>query len=213
MRTSLFSMYLMLGLVAQVVACQQPDLVVFSMSRDIPNPTSTQTITVTIVIKNQGGGYAGACTGRLQSSSTYDTFSIPGLAGSATYTRVISGVGPWSPGTVTLTATADISNAVTESVETNNSSSMQFNVAGGAPGQPSSPSPANGATNISLSPSLSLTAGTGATSRDYRFGTTNPPPTVSSSQTSTSYFPGNLSPNTTYFWGSIERNSYGSTVV
>ena len=52
-----------------------------------------------------------------------------------------------------------------------------------APGTPTSPSPTNGATGVSATPTLTWSA-SGATSYDVRFGTANPPPQVATGQTS-----------------------------
>jgi hypothetical protein len=67
------------------------------------------------------------------------------------------------------------------------------------PGQASSPSPANGATSISITPTLSWTAGGGALSHDVYFGTSTTPPFIHN-QAGTSYNPGTLSCNTQYYW-------------
>ncbi|HKT81070.1 MAG TPA: phospholipase D-like domain-containing protein, partial [Vicinamibacterales bacterium] len=79
----------------------------------------------------------------------------------------------------------------------------------GPPGTPGSPSPANNATGVSTSQTLTWSA-SNATSYDVRFGTSNPPPQVSSSQPAASYTP-SLSASTTYFWQIVARNSGGST--
>ena len=83
--------------------------------------------------------------------------------------------------------------------------------AGTPPGQASNPSPANGATSVGTTTDLSWTAGSGATSRDVYFGTANPPPQVSSSQTGTTYDTGTMNNSTTYYWRIDEKNSYGTT--
>ena len=49
---------------------------------------------------------------------------------------------------------------------------------GGVPGTPTSPSPGTGATGVSTTPTLTWSAA-GASSYDVKFGTSNPPPTVS----------------------------------
>ncbi|HUR33036.1 MAG TPA: phospholipase D-like domain-containing protein [Vicinamibacterales bacterium] len=79
-----------------------------------------------------------------------------------------------------------------------------------APGTPTSPAPANGATGVSVTPTLTW-ASTGATSYAVAFGTTNPPPQVSSGQTAASYTPAALAATTTYFWQIVATNSGGST--
>jgi hypothetical protein len=75
---------------------------------------------------------------------------------------------------------------------------------------PSLPNPANGATGVGTSPTLSWSE-LGALNYDVRFGTTNPPPQVSSSQVTATYSPGSLAANTTYFWQILARNSAGTT--
>jgi phosphatidylserine/phosphatidylglycerophosphate/cardiolipin synthase-like enzyme len=78
------------------------------------------------------------------------------------------------------------------------------------PAAPSAPNPADAATGVGSSPTLTWTAA-GATSYDVSFGTTNPPPQVSSAQAAASYSPGNLANSTTYFWQIVARNSAGTT--
>jgi phosphatidylserine/phosphatidylglycerophosphate/cardiolipin synthase-like enzyme/regulation of enolase protein 1 (concanavalin A-like superfamily) len=78
------------------------------------------------------------------------------------------------------------------------------------PSTPASPNPANGASGTSTSPTLTWTA-SGATSYDVSFGTSNPPPQVSSAQPAASYTPSNLTASTTYFWQIVARNSAGTT--
>jgi hypothetical protein len=83
-----------------------------------------------------------------------------------------------------------------------------------APGQASSPFPANGSTNILTfitALDLSWTIGSNATSHDVYFGTSNPPLFIQN-QTSTRYAPGTLSDNTTYYWRVDEKNDTGTTV-
>ena len=78
------------------------------------------------------------------------------------------------------------------------------------PTVPATPAPADRATGISTSATLSWTAGN-ATSYDLKFGTTNPPAKVASGRTSTSYTP-TLAAGATYFWQVIANNGAGSTV-
>jgi hypothetical protein len=67
------------------------------------------------------------------------------------------------------------------------------------------PSPANGASNVAKTTTLSWTAGTGAVSHDVYFGTTNPP-SFQNNQTATTFDPGVLDFNTTYYWRIDEVN-------
>jgi hypothetical protein len=73
------------------------------------------------------------------------------------------------------------------------------------PGIASSPTPSNNALDVSISGSLSWTAGTGAISHDVYFGS-NPTPAFQGNQTGTSYSPGALLESTTYFWRIDEVN-------
>jgi parallel beta-helix repeat protein len=74
------------------------------------------------------------------------------------------------------------------------------------PGQASNPDPAAGATGVSTTKTLGWTAGSYATSHDVYFGTTSPG-TYMGNQTGTTYNPGTLAPNTTYYWRIDEKNS------
>jgi sialidase-1 len=70
--------------------------------------------------------------------------------------------------------------------------------------------PAHSATNIGVQADLRWTAGSGAATRDICFGTSSPPP-FQVSQTATTFDPGTLSPNTTYYWRVDEKNAVGTT--
>ncbi|MHC4740115.1 MAG: hypothetical protein ACYS9Y_14495, partial [Planctomycetota bacterium] len=78
------------------------------------------------------------------------------------------------------------------------------------PGQASSPSPANSATDVSITTTLSWTAGTDATSRDVYFGTSSPG-AFQGNQTQTTFDPGTLSYDVTYYWRIDEVNASGTT--
>jgi len=78
------------------------------------------------------------------------------------------------------------------------------------PGTPGSAVPANGATSVSTSPTLTWSA-SGATSYDVNFGTSSTPPQVTSAQAAASYTPSTLAASTTYFWQIVARNSAGTT--
>jgi sugar lactone lactonase YvrE len=69
-------------------------------------------------------------------------------------------------------------------------------------------SPANGATGVSTTPTLTWTAVSGATSYEFYLGTSMPPPFVATT-TANSYSPGALSPATQYFWRVVAKNSGG----
>lgn len=78
------------------------------------------------------------------------------------------------------------------------------------PSTPNTPSPADTATGISLTPTLSWAA-SGATAYDVYFGTAGSPPLVSSDQAAATYSPVGLSGSTTYHWKIVAKNSAGST--
>jgi hypothetical protein len=78
------------------------------------------------------------------------------------------------------------------------------------PGQASNPNPGNGAVDISVDADLSWTAGSGTTSHDVYFGTTSPG-TFQGNQTATTFEPGTMLFNTTYYWRIDEINNYGTT--
>jgi hypothetical protein len=81
------------------------------------------------------------------------------------------------------------------------------------PGQPSNPSPGNGATNVNVNADLSWTAGTGATSHDVYFGTDSTPDSgeFQGNQTAATFDPGTMNNNTTYYWRIDEVNGDGTT--
>lgn len=70
-------------------------------------------------------------------------------------------------------------------------------------------SPTQGSTGISLSPTLTWSAATGAASYDVYFGSSNPPPFVANT-TLTSYMLEGLNPDTTYYWLLVSRNTSGT---
>ncbi len=81
--------------------------------------------------------------------------------------------------------------------------------AGGLPPAVTVFTPANGTTNVDLNPTLMWGAVT-ADSYDVYFGTTNPPPPITNT-TSTSFTPGTLVANQTYYWTVNPRNVNGAT--
>ena len=76
------------------------------------------------------------------------------------------------------------------------------------------PNPANGAVNVSVTGTLSWTAGVTAASHDVYFGTSNPPASIGN-QGGTTYNPGTLVFSTMYYWRIDEvrdSNVYTGTV-
>jgi len=100
----------------------------------------------------------------------------------------------------------------TSQLNTSTFDSVAVTAAGGgsAPGTPTSPSPAGGATGVSTSPTLTWSS-SGATSYDVKFGTANPPPQVTTGQASASYAPSATAAGTQYFWQIVAHNSSGAT--
>jgi hypothetical protein len=89
-----------------------------------------------------------------------------------------------------------------------------FTTAGpsGPPAPPAGQAPSDGATGVSISPTLSWLPGSGGTTYSLAFGTTNPPPQVATSLSASSYSPGTLAPNTTYFWRVTAVSSGGTAL-
>ena len=80
-----------------------------------------------------------------------------------------------------------------------------------SPPSPTLLAPADGATGVSLTPALSWSASSGATSYDVYFGTSSPPPLVTNT-TGTSYAPGTLAEGTVYFWQVLAKNGTSSNL-
>lgn len=77
------------------------------------------------------------------------------------------------------------------------------------PNAATTPSPANLATDVSKTPTLTWASGGGApTSYDVYFGTSDSPASIGN-QAGTSYTPGTLNYSTTYYWKIIPRNANG----
>jgi hypothetical protein len=81
------------------------------------------------------------------------------------------------------------------------------------PPAPTNPNPANGATGVSTTPTLTWTASTSVLSYTVRFGTTNPPPAVASVPAGSGSYtpPPPLSNNTTYYWQVVANGESGQT--
>ncbi len=83
------------------------------------------------------------------------------------------------------------------------------------PNTPASPSPANGATGVSTTPTLSWTGGDpdagNTVTYDIYFGTSASPPLVVSNNATTGYVPGTLIAGTLYYWRIVARDNLGAT--
>lgn len=81
---------------------------------------------------------------------------------------------------------------------------------GNKPAQVTSPTPANNATNIPITTTLSWAPASGATSYDVYFGMSSPG-TLIGNQTGTTYTPATLSYGATYYWRIDSKNPAGTT--
>ena len=81
------------------------------------------------------------------------------------------------------------------------------------PYQPSNPNPANGSTSVNINVDLSWTGGDpdgDPVTYDVYFGTNSTPPEVVSNQTATTYDPGIMDYNTTYYWQIIAWDNHSA---
>ncbi len=79
------------------------------------------------------------------------------------------------------------------------------------PGKASEPIPFNDSLSVDVASDVSWTPGLNSDSHDVYFGTNNPP-LFTGNQADTTYSPGILQYNTTYFWRIDEKNSDGTKV-
>jgi len=79
------------------------------------------------------------------------------------------------------------------------------------PPQVTTPNPSNGATGVSINPTLSWASASGATSYDVYFGITTTGWSPVTNTTATTYNPGTLLINTTYYWRIDSKNSAVTT--
>jgi hypothetical protein len=128
-------------------------------------------------------------SGEFQGNQTATTYDPGTLANGATYYWRVDEVN--AGGTTTGTV-------------------WSFTTIEAAPGQASSPSPADSATNVNISADLSWTAGSGATSHDVYFGTTSPG-AFQGNQAATTFDPGTMANDTTYYWRIDEVSAGGTT--
>jgi len=158
---------------------------------------ATTMFTLTTSVSPSGGGTVTPASGSSYASGTVVNLQATPNAG---YSFV-----NWtsSPGSVA----SSTSNPTT--ITMNAAESVTANFAALPPTPPTLLSPANGATGVSLSPTLTWNASSGATSYDVYFGTSSTPPLVTNVST-TSYVPGTLIPNTIYHWQVVARNAGGT---
>ncbi|MCK4291843.1 MAG: hypothetical protein KAY65_01495 [Planctomycetes bacterium] len=79
-------------------------------------------------------------------------------------------------------------------------------------GRTSNPNPPDGSVGIRFEPILSWTPGAGALSHDVYFGIESPG-IFQGNQTGTTFEPGTLDYNRTYYWRIDERNRSGATTI
>jgi hypothetical protein len=86
-----------------------------------------------------------------------------------------------------------------------------------APNAPSNPDPADGETDVDLDADLSWDCtdpDPGQTlTYDVYFGDSSPPPLVSSGQSASSYDPGTMDFDTTYYWQIVAEDNYGASTT
>ncbi|WP_231924396.1 CARDB domain-containing protein [Micromonospora chokoriensis] len=110
-----------------------PDLQVLSIASNPPNPAVGAAVTFTVAVRNRGTAATGATTvTRLVAGSTTLNTNTASIAAGATVTVAVSGSWTATSGGATLTATADATNVVAETNETNNAFSQSIVVGRGA---------------------------------------------------------------------------------
>jgi hypothetical protein len=139
----------------------------------------------------------GQTSGASSASNGTKTLSLSGLSYSTTYTVWVNATDPDGSGLYTrmwYEFTTHLNNP---------------------PNSPSNPSPSDGDSNVNITTDLSWTGGdpdTGDTvTYDVAFGTTTPPIIVAHNQSESSYDPGTLSYNTTYYWRVIAWDNHGAS--
>jgi len=78
---------------------------------------------------------------------------------------------------------------------------------------PKNPNPADGATGVDIQSDISWTGGPSGVTYDIYFGTTSPPPKVASNQSGTTYDPGALNYQTTYYWKIVGWDNQGHSAA
>jgi hypothetical protein len=179
-----------------------------------PIPSNPETVTAPTTL-------SGTTCGNTNTSYSYSTGGSTSSSGHSVQYRFDWGDGTDSGwlGVGTTSASKSWSSPGTYSVKTQarcladtsvlSSSSNSLDVA--ILGTPSNPSPASGATGISTTPTLSWTS-SNASSYDVYFGTSSPPPFLTTT-TSANYSPSGLSNNTKYYWKIVAKNSCGGSAT
>ncbi|CAM3315140.1 CARDB domain-containing protein [Kibdelosporangium persicum] len=110
-----------------------PDLQITSITSNPPNPAVGATVTFSVSVNNRGTTASGATTvTRLTVGGTTLNTNTSSVAAGATVTVPVSGSWTATNGGATITATADATNVVAETNETNNSLAKSIVVGRGA---------------------------------------------------------------------------------
>jgi sugar lactone lactonase YvrE len=146
------------------------------------------------------------------------TCGVPGPA-SCMRSDALSGGAFYPPITVTVNVSASASAQLTNQASVTGggasgagATDLTIVAPSSAPAAPALVSPANGATGVSVTGSLTWNPSSGATSYDLYFGTTSTPPLVVSTTNTSIGGGGALNPGTTYYWAVGARNSAGANV-
>lgn len=112
-----------------------PDLIMESLSVNPPNPTTTDAVTITAVIGNQGTAPAGASTTPIGVTGFgelyYDVPALAPGASSGPITRAMTGLAAGSYAVIARADDNGTTGVIAESDETNNSREIDFTVTGG----------------------------------------------------------------------------------
>jgi uncharacterized repeat protein (TIGR01451 family) len=180
--------------------------------------------TYTVTVSNAAG--AAATSGVVTVTDTVPTgLTLVSMAGTGwscpsnacTRSDALNPGSSYPPITVTVNvaanAPAQVTNQVSASVAgsaaTANTSDVTTIAPVVIPAAPVLTAPANGAIGVSLAPTLTWSASSGATSYDVYFGTASSPP-FAINTTATSYFLGTLSTQTVYYWQIVARSGAGT---
>ncbi|HET9623669.1 MAG TPA: choice-of-anchor D domain-containing protein [Kofleriaceae bacterium] len=110
-----------------------PDLQVVSVSPSPASPSAGQAVSFTVAVNNRGTtAVAAGSVARLVVGATTLTGTAGAIAAGATASVALSGTWPAVNGTTTLTATADATNVVAETNESNNTLSRALFIGRGA---------------------------------------------------------------------------------
>jgi hypothetical protein len=120
---------------SQLVVAQAPgpDLLITNITSNPPNPAVGASVTFTVSVNNRGTAASGATTvTRLTVGGTTLNTNTASVAAGATVNVPVTGSWTATSGGATITASADATNVVTETNETNNSLSKAIVVGRGA---------------------------------------------------------------------------------